>query len=292
MLGFNNSHHGNSTATLSVSSSSANPHDLPAFPWPKGPFPQLRYPLAENEHFNNEEENRCLLEVDRIIHSRGTWGQVGAIIVEPTSTFGNQFATPRFFKGLRKLASQHGIPLIVDETKTGIGASGKNWAHEYWYLHEDQAPDFVTFGGKSGLGGFYSTIEHRLNEEATSFQQHLDIVKLLQYGQIWRQIEQGNLLHLQKDTSSFLKIELERIGKGNHLISNIRGYGTHLGFDSNQGRTLQRWLLKNGINIGMSGPNTFALRPSMILGVRECVLLRDNLPFYSVNHDRYNCREV
>ena len=107
----------------------------------------------------------------KLIHENGQWGKVGAMIVEPISSFENQFATPRFFKGIRKLAKEHGIPMIVDETKTGMGASGKSWAHEYWYLSEGNAPDFVTFGGKSGLSGFYSTIEHRLNEEAVSFSQ-------------------------------------------------------------------------------------------------------------------------
>ena len=60
-----------------------------------------------------------------------------------------------------------GISFIVDETKTGMGATGKKWGHEHWYLHD--APDFVTFGGKSGLGGFYSTLRHRLNDEGVSF---------------------------------------------------------------------------------------------------------------------------
>jgi 4-aminobutyrate aminotransferase-like enzyme len=35
------------------------------------------------------------------------------------------------------LSKEKGIPFIVDETKTGLGASGKNWAHEYWYLSDD-----------------------------------------------------------------------------------------------------------------------------------------------------------
>jgi 4-aminobutyrate aminotransferase/(S)-3-amino-2-methylpropionate transaminase len=47
-LGFNNGFHGLTTATLSFSSVDANPNNLPAFPWPKAEFPQLRYPLAEN----------------------------------------------------------------------------------------------------------------------------------------------------------------------------------------------------------------------------------------------------
>lgn len=137
VLGFDNSHHGNSTACLSVSSTEANPNNLPAFPWPKAPFPQLQYPLAEFEHQNNAEEDRCLQEVENIIKSNGQWGSVGAIIVEPISSIRNQLATPRFFRQLRKLAKNHGIPFIVDETKTGVGATGKKWAHEHWYLHDD-----------------------------------------------------------------------------------------------------------------------------------------------------------
>ena len=101
--------------------------------------------------------------------------------------------------------------MIVDETKTGMGASGKNWAHEYWYLQDGKTPDFMTFGGKTGISGFYSTLEHRMNEEATSHSQTVDMVSLLRYGQMWKIIEKQNLLHLQKDTSSFLKIELNRM---------------------------------------------------------------------------------
>ena len=93
------------------------------------------------------------------------------------------------------MAKDEGIPFVVDETKTGLGASGKNWAHEYWYLHDDQVPDFVTFGGKSNLSGFYSTLDHRLNDEATSYQQNVNMVDLLRYGQTWQIIENKNLLH-------------------------------------------------------------------------------------------------
>ena len=58
--------------------------------------------------------------------------------------------------------------MIVDETKTGMGASGKNWGHQYWYLHD--SPCFMTFGDKSGgLSGFYSTFDHRLGDESLSY---------------------------------------------------------------------------------------------------------------------------
>ena len=135
VLGFDNSHHGSTTATLSCSSTQANVHGLPAFPWPKAEFPQLKYPIYEYEHQNAEEENRCVEGVKKIIEAkRSEGGAVGAIIIEPISSFNNQMATPNFYRKLRALAKDEGIPFIVDETKTGVGASGKNWAHEYWYL--------------------------------------------------------------------------------------------------------------------------------------------------------------
>lgn len=137
VLGFDNAHHGSTTATLSVSSAAANPNSLPAFPWPKAPFPQMQYPISDFEHQNNAEEDRCIHQTEAIIKGNSQWGNVGAIIVEPISSIGHQFATPRFYRKLRNLASEHGIPFIVDETKSGVGASGKNWAHEYWYLQED-----------------------------------------------------------------------------------------------------------------------------------------------------------
>jgi len=214
VVGFNNSHHGNSTATLSVSSTNANSNNLPAFPWPKAEFPQLKYPLSAFEHENKAEEDRCLAGFREIINAqRASGNHVAAVIVEPISSLGNQIATPYFFKQLRRMTADEGISMIVDETKTGMGQSGKNWAHDYWYLSADNTPDFMTFGGKSGLSGFYSTLSHRLNDEAASFSQNVDMVKLLTYGQTWKIIENSSLLDLNKDASSFLKIELNRVAE-------------------------------------------------------------------------------
>ena len=80
-------------------------------------------------------------------------------------------ATPYFYKQLRRITAAEGVSMIVDETKTGVGASGKNWAHEYWYLHDDETPDYVTFGGakSSGLCGFYSPIDSRFSDYGASY---------------------------------------------------------------------------------------------------------------------------
>lgn len=58
------------------------------------------------------------------------------------------------------------------------------------------------------------------------------MINVLNYGKTWGIVDKEDLLHLQKDTASFLKIELDRIGKEKGFIDGpVRGYGTHLGFD-------------------------------------------------------------
>lgn len=90
VMGFDNSNHGQTTGTLSCSSTDANPDNLPAFPWPKAEYPQLKYPLAKFEQENKAEEDRCIDVIKNIISSKRSEGQhVGAMIIEPISSLGN-----------------------------------------------------------------------------------------------------------------------------------------------------------------------------------------------------------
>jgi hypothetical protein len=57
-----------------------------------------------------------------------------------------------------------------------------------------------------------------LGEEAENYQQNVNLVNVLNYGKIWDIIKKQDLLHNQKDTSSFLKIELGRIEENTGLI--------------------------------------------------------------------------
>lgn len=48
---------------------------------------------------------------------------------------------------------QFQVAFIVDEVQTGMGATGKFWAHDFWDL--ENPPDFVTFSKKMYTGGFF-----------------------------------------------------------------------------------------------------------------------------------------
>lgn len=153
ILSFKKAFHGRLFATLSTTRSKPiHKVDIPAFDWPQASFPALKYPLEEHVEENKAEESRCLEEIENIIK---TWkNPIAAAIIEPIqSEGGDNHATPYFFQGLREITKRHGVLLIVDEVQTGVGATGKFWAHEHWNL--DTPPDIVTFSKKAQTAGYY-----------------------------------------------------------------------------------------------------------------------------------------
>ena len=86
-----------------------------------------------------------------------------------------------------------------------------------------------------------------------------------------------------------MKIELNRVEKEKQFISNVRGYGLHLGFDLENeaaAHSVQRWLWRNGINVNKVGPRTLGLRPALTLSVKDGALLRNSLLEYHENFER------
>ncbi len=71
-----------------------------------------------------------------------------AVMLEPVQGEGGVIpADLEFLKALRALTAAHGILLIVDEVQTGVGRTGKLFAHE----HAGIEPDIMTLG--KGIGG-------------------------------------------------------------------------------------------------------------------------------------------
>lgn len=146
----------------------------------------------------------------------------------------------------------------------------------------------VTFGGKAGISGFYSTYDYRVHPHCGGCDQIVDMTKLLNYGLTWKEMQNSNLLDLVQDTSSFLKIELGNIAKEHGTITNIRGNGTLIGFDlvDTDTESMLRWLQKRGVLVARSGPKTLCVRPSLILGPSQAKHLREALKYYNPNHEK------
>ena len=76
--------------------------------------------------------------------------QTAAILVEPLQGEGGvRPLQPEILKGLRKLCDDHGLLLILDEIQTGMGRTGKLFAHDWLGF----TPDIMTVAKAIG-GGF------------------------------------------------------------------------------------------------------------------------------------------
>ncbi|MDI1491739.1 MAG: 4-aminobutyrate transaminase [Ramalina farinacea] len=281
ILSFRSAFHGRLFATLSTTRSKpVHKLDIPAFDWPQAPFPCLKYPLHEHARENAEEEGRCLAETEHLIQT--FHHPVAAVVVEPVqSEGGDNHASPSFFRGLRAITRKHGILLIVDEVQTGVGATGKFWAHDHWQLPEP--PDMVTFSKKAQTAGFYfGNSELRPNKPYRQFNTWMgDPARAILFRAIIQEIERLNLVENTAEVGEYLYEGLERLAQQYpDQIQNLRGkgQGTFLAWDSPRREDFLRRAKGLGVNIGGSGERAVRLRPMLIFqkhhGECVCVLLQ------------------
>ncbi|KAJ3297124.1 hypothetical protein HK104_000838 [Borealophlyctis nickersoniae] len=233
--------------------------------------PPYKYPLEEHEQENARDEERCLHAVEKAINSCKV--PVAAVIVEPIQgEGGDNHASAKFFQGLRKLTKDLGVLLIVDEVQTGVGATGKMWAHEHWNL--PSPPDMVTFSKKMQAAGFYHNIELRPSHAYRNFNTWLgDPIRAYEAEIILNEIRNHNLLDLVTQTGQYLLDNLDDLAAAHpRYIQCVRGQGTFAAFDVETGPerdALVTALRKNGLNMGGSGEKCVRLRPMLIFGKKH-----------------------
>ena len=86
--------------------------------------------------------------------------RTAGIIVEPLQGEGGiRVASSAFFKELRRLCDANGILLVMDEVQSGIGRTGKFFAHERYGITPDIIAIAKGIGGGFPLGAFLTTRE-------------------------------------------------------------------------------------------------------------------------------------
>jgi 4-aminobutyrate aminotransferase/(S)-3-amino-2-methylpropionate transaminase len=280
IMSFKSGFHGRLFGSLSTTRSKPiHKLDIPAFDWPQAPFPMLKYPLHEHVSENAAEEQRCLAETERLIKTFPS--PVAAVVIEPVqSEGGDNHASPTFFQGLRALTKKLNVLMIVDEVQTGVGATGKFWAHEHWNL--DTPPDMVTFSKKAQTAGYYfGNNELRPNKPYRQFNTWMgDPARAILFGAIVREIERLDLVSHTAATGSYLFDGLERLAQRYPKeIQNLRGkgQGTFIAWDSPRRDDVLRRAKGEGVNIGGSGERAVRLRPMLIFQKKHADLLLERL---------------
>lgn len=272
ILSFKKAFHGRLFATLSTTRSKPiHKLDIPAFPWPQADFPALKYPLAAFTAENAAEEARCLAHVEEIL--TGWKAPVVAVVIEPVqSEGGDNHASPAFFRGLRAVTQKHNVLLIVDEVQTGVGATGRFWAHEHWDL--PTPPDLVTFSKKAQTAGYYfGNPALRPNKAYRQFNTWMgDPARAIIFRAIIQEIKRLDLVKHTAATGEFLYAGLATLAeKYPDEIRNLRGQGqgTFIAWDSPRRDEFLKVMKTHGVNVGGSGESAVRLRPMLVFAEKH-----------------------
>jgi len=83
-----------------------------------------------------------------------------AILLEPIQGEGGINLPPAgYLEGLRQLCDQHGLLLIFDEVQTGLGRTGKWYAHQHWVVSPDIFTLAKALAGGVAMGGIVARPE-------------------------------------------------------------------------------------------------------------------------------------
>ena len=119
------------------------------------------YPYAYRYGWSDEATTRwCLDELEYLLISQTAPHETAAILIEPVLGEGGYVVPPAaFLQGVRALCDKHGMLLIADEIQSGIGRTGRWFAHEYASI----TPDIMTVAKGLASGMPLSGVVSRLD---------------------------------------------------------------------------------------------------------------------------------
>lgn len=87
-------------------------------------------------------------------------GETAAVLLEPIQGEGGINLPPvGYLEGLRDLCDRHGLLLIFDEVQTGMGRTGRWFAHQHWGVRPDIFTLAKALAGGVAMGGLVATPE-------------------------------------------------------------------------------------------------------------------------------------
>ena len=276
VIHFKQAFHGRSGYTMSLTNTDPIKTDLfPKFSWPRITPPTQKFPANEENLLAVEKaELSAIAEIKEAI--RLNKDDIAAIILEPIQGEGgdNHFRK-EFFLALRALADEHEILLILDEVQTGIGLTGKMWAHQHFVQ-----PDIISFGKKMQVCGILAgprldevpdnvfRVSSRLN--STWGGGLVDMVRAQRYLEI---IEEDKLVENARVMGDHLQAGLQKLqAEFPNVVSNARGRGLFCAFDlrtTAERNQLRDMAFKRGVVVLGCGERSLRFRPPLTIKANE-----------------------
>jgi L-lysine 6-transaminase len=287
VIHFTECFHGRTGYTMSLTDSPDPRKTLyfPQFDWPRINNPKLHFPLTDEvlEHVLKAEAT-AINQIKSAVAENPD--DIAALIIEPIQGEGgdNHFRG-EFFQELRALADEHEFMLIYDEVQTGVGITGKMWAHQLF--NSSTRPDIISFGKKMQICGIFAgkridEVENNVFHESSRLNSTwggnvVDMVRISLYLEI---IAVEKLVNQAATNGDYLLAKLHDIQADfDGVVNNVRGRGLFAAFDLLDGSTrdtLANLIIAEGALILGSGEKSIRFRPHLNI-TREEIDLADEI---------------
>ncbi len=238
IIHFKECFHGRTGYTLSLTDSpdKRKTDYFPKFDWPRIHNPKVSFPITDDVINDvKREEAKAVAQIESALAQYP--GEIAGLIIEPIQGEGgdNHFRES-FFRQLRKLVDEHEFLLIYDEVQTGIGLTGKMWAHQHY--GEDCRPDIISFGKKTQVCGMFAgqrmdEVDDHVFKESSRLNSTWggNLVDMVRFTLCLEIIEQENLISQVVENGAYLKLGIETIQSRYDNVSNARNLGLFGAFD-------------------------------------------------------------
>lgn len=196
-----------------------------------------------------------------------------AVLLEPIQGEGGiRCADPQYLKNVRRLCDEKGIMLIFDEIQTGIGRTGKLFAHE----HFDVQPDIMTLAKALGnglpVGAMLATEKAAAaftpGAHASTFGGTPVITAAAL--EVLRIIESENILEHCQKVGDYFKSRLEWLKDRHPVVEEVRGAGLMLGMKlSQKGAPIVDACMEKGLLINCTQENVLRFVPPLVITAEE-----------------------
>tara|TARA_R100001143_G_C3360727_1_gene135360 strand:- start:3684 stop:5024 length:1341 start_codon:yes stop_codon:yes gene_type:complete len=261
--------HGRSGYTLSLTNTEPNKVKyFPKFDWPRIHNPAIQFPL------NKENTEKVALEEEQAIAQARQYFEthkddIACIILEPIQGEGgdNHFRK-EFHQALKDLTMEFDALFIYDEVQTGVGLTGKFWAHEHYV-----EPDILAFGKKAQVCGILAgkkvdeietncfNVSSRINSTWGG-----NLVDMVRFQRILEVIEEDHLVDHVNEVGDYLQNKLQKLAEEEEHITNPRGKGLFCAIDlpdTHSRDELRKECMKNHLMILGCGTKSIRFRPPL-----------------------------
>ena len=192
-----------------------------------------------------------------------------AVMVEPIQgESGVQMPSPAYLKGVRQICNDRGLLLILDEVQTGMGRTGKLFAHEHFGIKPDIMTLAKALGNGYPLGALLTT-----DQVASAFGPgtHASTFGGNPLGMaagiaVLRALLEDGILDNCREVGAYLRERLGELKKKHFMIQEVRGMGLMVGMDLTiDGAAIVQRCLERGLLINCAGEHILRFVPPLTI---------------------------